>query len=112
MSADSVAYWRSQNLRAAVELGVFELLPAKKIDCDRLFWVATVTGDRLLKPPGELGYIYQTNRRTRELTDNGGRLDLNMLAIAGSCEENFGQFQRLLKQTGFEINQKMELTSG
>lgn len=72
--------------RAAVELGVFEVLPAEKIDGDRLFGVAPGIGDRLLKTPGELGYIYQTNRRTWELTDNGEMLDLNMLAIAGSCD--------------------------
>lgn len=71
VSADLVSYWRSHTLKSAVELRVFEVLPAAKVECDRLFGVAPGMGDRLLKALGELGYVYQTNNQTWDLTAKG-----------------------------------------
>ena len=91
VSADLVGYWRSQTLRAGVELGVFEVLPTAKLECDRLFGVASGMGDRLLKALGELGYLYQSDRGTWELTAKGLLLKQSHIPSLADAARVWGQ---------------------
>lgn len=69
VSADLVSYWRSQTLSAAVELGIFDVLPALATDINSILPISR--SERLLRALGELGYVYLSNKNRWELTEKG-----------------------------------------
>ena len=58
-----VGLWRTQTIRAAVELGVFELLPATAEQLENGRGLASTAGSRLLNALMEMGLV---------LLDDGG----------------------------------------
>ena len=64
-----VGMWKTQAIRAAVELGVFESLPASARDIERSLELADSVGIRLMRALAELGLV----RR-----DEGGRLTTSL----------------------------------
>ncbi len=63
LSADMVGYWRTQTIRAGVELGVFEALPASSSGLEMKLGLPESLGARLLRGLAELGLV--------ELQDDG-----------------------------------------
>ena len=57
LSADMVGLWRTQTISAAVEIGVFEALPASATRLERLLRLPTSIGGRLLRALAELGLV-------------------------------------------------------
>ena len=57
LSADMVGMWRTQTIRAAVELGVFELLPASAASVEERLQLAESVGARLMRALDELGLV-------------------------------------------------------
>ena len=59
LSEDMVGLWKTHTIRAAVELGVFELLPATPLALERQCGLAPGMGRRLLRALAELGLARQ-----------------------------------------------------
>ncbi len=57
LSGHMVGFWRTQTIRAAVELGVIDLLPATAYDLESKLGLATSSGRRLLRALLELGIV-------------------------------------------------------
>ena len=57
LSGDMVGMWRTQAIRAAVELGLFEALPASAQDIERALELADSVGVRLMRALTELGLV-------------------------------------------------------
>ena len=57
LSGEMVGLWRTQTIRAAVELGVFERLPSTARDLERDLGLAQSVGARLARALAELGLI-------------------------------------------------------
>ncbi len=73
LSGDLVGYWRTQTIRAAVELGVFEALPAQAADVDERLGLA-VASERMLRALRELGLVYEKGDGIWQLTERGALL--------------------------------------
>ena len=57
LSADMVGYWRTQTIRAAVELGVFETLPATAVQLERQLGLGKSMALRLMRGLAELDLV-------------------------------------------------------
>ena len=57
LSRDMVGVWRTQAIRAAVELGVFEFLPASAAELDTRLELAPSNGTRVLRAMLEMGLV-------------------------------------------------------
>ncbi len=57
LSGDMVGMWRTQTIRAAVELGVFESLPASAQDIERSLELADSVGARLMRALAEMELV-------------------------------------------------------
>ena len=57
LSNDMVGTWRTQTIRAAAELGVFDLLPAGAADVERALGLAPLCGARLMRALQELALV-------------------------------------------------------
>ena len=57
LSGEMVGLWRTQTIRAAVELGVFERLPASAAEMERDLGLAKSVGERLARALAELGLV-------------------------------------------------------
>ena len=57
LSADMVGYWRTQTIRAAVDLGLFDALPARAEEIEHGLGLAASMGPRLLRGLAELGLV-------------------------------------------------------
>ncbi len=73
LSSDLVGFWRTQTIRAAVELGVFEVLPAQAADVDSRLGLPG-TSARLLRALCELGLVYENGEGVWLLTERGSLL--------------------------------------
>ena len=74
LSGDMVGMWRTQTIRAAVELGVFEALPASAEDIERSLGLANSVGLRLMRALAELGLVGLTDKGVYHATDKGALL--------------------------------------
>ena len=57
LSGDMVGMWKTQTIRAAVELGVFEALPASAQKIEESLGLADAVGPRLMRALTELGLV-------------------------------------------------------
>ena len=74
LSADMVGLWKTQAIRAAVELGVFELLPATPEDIEKSLGLGRAVGPRLMRVLTELGLTRRFQDWTYHPTEKGSHL--------------------------------------
>ena len=74
LSADMVGVWRTQAIRAAVELGVFEALPASAREIEGALELAPAHGARLLRALLELGLVKRDAGGVYHATEKGAYL--------------------------------------
>ena len=74
LSGDMVGMWRTQAIRAAVELGVFESLPASAQDIERSLELADSAGIRLMRALAELGLVRRDDEGVYHATEKGALL--------------------------------------
>lgn len=74
LSSDMVGLWRTQTIHAAVELGVFEFLPASAEEVERLAQVHRSVGERLMRALVELGLVARAEAGVYHATDRGSLL--------------------------------------
>ena len=74
LSGDMVGMWRTQVIRAAVELGVFEALPASAQDIERTLELADSAGIRLMRALSELGLVQRDAKGVYRPTEKGALL--------------------------------------
>jgi hypothetical protein len=79
VSSDLVGFWRTQIIRAAVELGTFEALPCTASEIEQALGLASNAGLRLLRALGELDLVSKQKGDTWILTEKG-------LVLASSSE--------------------------
>ena len=87
LSGDMVGTWRTQTIRAAAELGVFDLLPAGAPDVERALGLAPLCGVRLMRALQELALVRPDADQVYHTTDRGAHLRsdhvLSLSAAAG-----------------------------
>ena len=71
VSSDMVGLWRTQTIRAAVELGVFERLPATAGDLERNLGLGQSIGPRLMRALAELGLTRRDGSGRYHATEKG-----------------------------------------
>ena len=74
LSGDMVGMWRTQTIRAATELGVFDALPASAQDVERSLKLAGSLGTRLMRALTELGLVRRDDHGVYHATDKGSLL--------------------------------------
>ena len=74
LSGEMVGHWRTQAIRAGVELGVFEGLPASGEELERSLGLAPSMGLRLLRGLAELGLVEQDDSGRFHATERGAFL--------------------------------------
>ena len=74
ISADMVGMWRTQTIRAAVELGVFELMPASAQEVENALQLSQSAGIRLMRALAELGLSRRDEDRVYHITKKGSYL--------------------------------------
>ena len=74
LSGEMVGMWRTQAIRAAVELGVFEALPALAQDIERSLELADSVGSRLMRAIAELGLVRRDDKGVYHNTEKGALL--------------------------------------
>ena len=74
LSGDMVGMWRTQAIRAAVELGVFESLPASAQDIERSLELADSTGSRLMRALAELSLVWSDDGGVYHCAEKGALL--------------------------------------
>ena len=74
LSADMVGMWRTQTIRMAVELGVFEALPASAAALEQNLPLCEGAGPRLMRALTELGLVHRDSDRVYHPTGRGAHL--------------------------------------
>ena len=74
LSADMVGLWRTQTIHSAVELGVFELLPASAAEVERQARLHRSIGTRLMRALMELGLVWRDTEGSYYPTERGSIL--------------------------------------
>ena len=74
LSSDMVGIWRTQAIRAAVELGVFELLPASAAELETKLELAPSNGTRLLRAMLGMGLARRDAAGVHHPTPKGAHL--------------------------------------
>ena len=74
LSEDMVGLWKTQAIRAAVELGVFGLLPATPEDIEKSLGLGRAVGPRLMRVLTELGLTRRFQDGTYHPTEKGSHL--------------------------------------
>ena len=86
LSGDMVGMWRTQAIRAAVELGVFESLPASSQNIERSLELADSVGARLMRALAELGLVQRDNGGVYHCTEKGALLqNSHPFSLAGAA---------------------------
>ena len=74
LSGDMVGLWRTQTIRAAVELAVFEFLPASAKEVERQAQLHRSVGTRLMRALMELGLVWRGTEGSYYPTERGSIL--------------------------------------
>ena len=74
LSADMVGLWRTQTIHAAVDLGVFEFLPASAKEVERQAQLHRSVGIRLMRALTELGLVWRDTEGMYYPTERGSLL--------------------------------------
>lgn len=94
LSGDLVGFWRTQTIGAAVELGVFEALPASADQIAQRCGLPPTRTHRLLKALGELALV-ESERSGWRVTARGEYLRAeHPLTLADAAREYAGPFSR------------------
>ena len=75
LSGDMVGLWRTQTLRASVELGVFEVLPDSDAGIEQKLRLAAGAGARLMRALLELGLVQRSRGGVYSAPELGAHLD-------------------------------------
>ena len=74
LSGEMVGLWRTQTIRSAVELGVFERLPASASEIERDLGLAQSVGERLMRALAEMGLAKRGADGAYSATPTGAHL--------------------------------------
>ena len=74
ISSDMVGLWKTQTIRAAVELGVFEVLPSSAKEVEQSLHLGESVGPRLMRALMELGLAWRDRGGVCHPTDSGSHL--------------------------------------
>lgn len=74
LSGDMVGMWRTQTIRAAVELGVFKVLPASAEEIEKNLALPSSVAPRLMRALVELSLVYPESDGRYHPTSTGGYL--------------------------------------
>ncbi len=86
LSGDMVGMWRTQAIRAAVELGVFESLPASTRDIERSLELADSVGARLMRALAEMELVQRDESGVYHCTLKGALLqNSHPFSLAGAA---------------------------
>ena len=86
LSGDMVGMWKTQAIRAAVELGVFESLPASAQDIERSLELSDSVGIRLMRALTELGLVRRDEGGAYHATAKGALLQRSHpFPLEGCC---------------------------
>ena len=91
LSGDMVGLWRTQTIHAAVELGVFELLPASAEDVERLAQLHRSVGARLMRALLELGLVREDEGGVYTATERGSLLMRNHALSLADAARHWGR---------------------
>jgi SAM-dependent methyltransferase len=95
LSSDLVGFWRTQALAAAVELGVFQALPATAAEVAERCGLPQDRARRLLRALGELGVVERDRAGRWQTTIRGGYLKADhALTLADAALEYAGPLHR------------------
>ena len=75
LSGEMVGLWRTQTLRASVELGVFESLPDSAAGIEQKHQLAAGAGARLMRALLELGLVRRSGGGVYSATESGAHLE-------------------------------------
>ena len=90
LSADMVGVWKTQTIRAAVELGVFELLPATPDEIERTLALAPSKGVRLMRALLEMGLVRVDGNGVRRATRRGAHLRIDHELSLSTAASHWG----------------------
>ena len=79
LSGEMVGLWRTQTIRAAAELGVFDILPAPAQEIEGRLSLARGMGPRLMRALQELNLVHSDGERVYRSTDTGQLLQCSHL---------------------------------
>ena len=86
LSGDMVGFWRTQTIHAAVELGIFECLPASAQEVERRTRMHGSVGTRLLRVLMELGLVLRDEKGVYHPSQRGSLLKRsNALSLADAA---------------------------
>ena len=91
LSADMVGLWRTQTIHAAVELGVFELLPASAAEVERQARLHRSIGTRLMRALMELGLVWRDGKGIYHPTERGSLLIRNHPLSLADATRHWGR---------------------
>jgi len=74
LSGEMVGLWKTQTIRTAAELGVFEVLPETAVGIERSLGLVRGAGSRLLRALLELDLVQRGKGRTYTVTESGAHL--------------------------------------
>lgn len=91
LSGDMVGLWRTQTIRAAVELGVFESLPASAKEIEHRLQLPPSVGIRLMRALMELGLVQCRTKGVYHSTDKGALLQRKHPLSLSDAARHWGQ---------------------
>ena len=91
LSGDMVGLWRTQTIHAAVELGVFESLPASAEEVERRAQVHGSVGPRLMRALTELGLVWKDTVGDYQPTERGSLLMRSHLLSLADAARHWGR---------------------
>ena len=90
VSGDMVGHWRTGTIHAAVELGVFESLPASGEEVEQRTRLHGTVGDRLMRALMELGLAWRDGEGLYHPTERGSLLKRNHSLSLADAARHWG----------------------
>ena len=90
LSGDMVGLWRTQTIHAAVELGVFECLPASAQEVERRTRLHESVGYRLLRALMELGLVLRDEKGVYHPSQRGSLLNRSHALSLADAARHWG----------------------
>lgn len=90
LSSDMVGVWKTQTIRAAAELGVFELLPASADEIEQTLELAPSNGMRLMRALLELGLARVDGQGVFQATQIGAHLRIDHELSLSTAASHWG----------------------
>ena len=90
LSSDMVGVWKTQAIRAAAELGVFDLLPAASVDVEQALSLAPGCGPRLMRALQELDLVRRDADGICHATHKGAHLQTDHYLSLTTAASHWG----------------------